>query len=269
LPQKNRSIIKDDEPTIFDNDVMQLQNKEEKREVKDQNLVQTENVPNIKSKEEEKKGNYILNRSTSVQIHENNMEFQVKTTQNYKDPNELEENKVFYDKFPEISKRIINIAIENAKKEGRRDNKLLSKIIENAIYREYSLDLADKHNEKLESKLKAQKAESLNFRRRGYSRRGRRIHYREEREEVDDSIQKDSNDNPQEKLKIHWAINNIKATHIYDQEEPKNKNVLMSYHITKCEQQIIIGHKPEKCLFFHENEDERRRPLYLDGGINK
>lgn len=209
-----------------------------------------------------RKTNRQADDSSSFVDHASTMELQIKVTQNIRNPSYLEENKLFYDMFPELVNddciELINRAVEEAKKEGRKDNKLLKMITANAIYREYALNSAGKKSKDLDGYIKRQDEELERRLERRDWRRGREIKKEEvEPVRVDDDVEKKS---------IYWAQHYLEAIAIYEQETTQNKSVLIAYHVAKCEKMAYTDHKPEKCKSFHEKEDERRRPLFLNGG---
>eukprot|EP01022_Parablepharisma_sp_SALTPOND_P017653 TRINITY_DN2860_c0_g1_i1.p1 TRINITY_DN2860_c0_g1~~TRINITY_DN2860_c0_g1_i1.p1 ORF type:complete len:701 (+),score=83.36 TRINITY_DN2860_c0_g1_i1:99-2105(+) len=197
-------------------------------------------------------------------------------------PGYVEENKEYYNMFPEITTlEIVNRAVEKTKKEDIWDKALVTPIVRNAIYRELALLQVDeklrlrleyfKRQDEAEEERERQRQKRLeeNKKRRaarGYpseEKKARKFQYESYNAEALAKAETRKN-----RLALFWTTNYLKAIKIFDQEKEEDRTILTYYHVNLCHKSSYQDHKPENCKSFHDPKEARRKPLYLEGEWN-
>ncbi len=195
-------------------------------------------------------------------------------------PGWLTQNKIYYDMFPEIDVRLVNSAVELVPKEEIRDQRLITIVTRNSIYREYALAQADQKAEAFSSILEKQEVAEREreerpsrYRSRGRRQwRGRGRGRGRGREDPPKPEPHQGQPQPTEtqddRMRTYWAKNFDKAVKMYEAETERSRKVLMCYHVNSCHKLSYFDHKPERCKYYHKKDEIRRRPLFLDGDWN-
>eukprot|EP00826_Nyctotherus_ovalis_P020278 TRINITY_DN16357_c0_g1_i1.p1 TRINITY_DN16357_c0_g1~~TRINITY_DN16357_c0_g1_i1.p1 ORF type:complete len:673 (-),score=140.62 TRINITY_DN16357_c0_g1_i1:36-2054(-) len=187
----------------------------------------------------------------------------------------IAENLKYYNMFPEIkdlsviNKAVKSVNLKNVKKQ------LVDTVVGNAIYREYAIsqmeELIEARNMHLQRQKEAAKVREEKMLERRHEaikksnaerRKGKNF---EDAKEEPIAAHHMSSQDIINKNEAFWTENAIKGMMMYENETGHDRELLIAYHITGCIDGIFTGHEPNKCLFYHSQDEQRRRPLFYKG----